>query len=52
MRRRTVHIRSARGGFTLGELIIVLVIVAILAAIAYPAYTQHVLNTAARRPRA
>jgi type IV pilus assembly protein PilE len=40
-----VHIRSARGGFTLIELIVVVAIVAILAAIAYPAYTQHVLKT-------
>jgi len=45
MRRKTVHIRSARGGFTLIELMIVVAIVAILAAIAYPAYTQHVLKT-------
>ncbi len=40
----TLHHTRSRG-FTLIELMIVLVIVAILTAIAYPSYTQHVVKT-------
>ncbi|MFN6961561.1 MAG: type IV pilin protein [Rhodocyclaceae bacterium] len=39
------HARQHAAGFTLIELMIALVVVAILAAIAYPGYQNHVLRT-------
>lgn len=38
----TMHVRSRSEGFTLIEVMITVVIVAILAAVAYPSYTEYV----------
>lgn len=37
--------RTSQRGFTLVELLIVMAVVAILAAIAYPSYTEHIMRS-------
>ncbi|WVM89575.1 prepilin-type N-terminal cleavage/methylation domain-containing protein [Halopseudomonas pachastrellae] len=49
MRKAMKFSRSA--GFTIVEVMIVVAIVGILAAIAYPSYQEHIRNTRERRLR-
>lgn len=46
------QVRRGTGGFTLIELMIAVAVVAILAAIAYPSYSEHVLKTKRTEGRA
>jgi type IV pilus assembly protein PilE len=39
------NVKKTASGFSLTELMIVVVVIAILAGIAYPSYTQHVIKT-------
>ena len=41
----TAHRLQGSGGFTLLELLIALVVIGIVAAVAYPSYTQHVIKS-------